>query len=160
MTGGAVEVAWQVQPRPGDRLPEDADLARAVQAALEHGGRPGREVAVVVVDEAALTDLHGRFLDDPTPTDVITFDLGGEDEPGPDGEVYVSLDMARRVAEERGASLERELTLYAVHGALHLCGLDDHAPDDRAAMRAAERAVMAGLGFSPDPAPHDDLDRA
>lgn len=159
MTDPPFEVAWQVEPREGDDLPGDVDLARALRAALEHGGRPGREVAVVVVDDAMLTELHGRFLDDPTPTDVITFDLGGEDEPGPDGELYVSLDMARRVAAERGVPLARELTLYVVHGALHLCGLDDHDPGERAAMRAAEREVMAGLGFPPDPAPHDDLDR-
>lgn len=160
MTGPPFEVAWQVAPRADEELPGDGDLARALRTALEHGGRPGREVAVVVVDEPTLTELHGRFLGDPTPTDVITFDLGGGDEPGPDGELYVSLDMARRVAAERGVPLARELTLYVVHGALHLCGLDDHDPADRAAMRAAEREVMAELGFPPDPAPHDDLDRA
>jgi len=160
VTEGPPQVAWQVEPRGDDDVPGDRDLARALRAALEHGGRPGREVSLVVVDDATIGELHGRFLGDPTPTDVITFDLGDGDEPGPDAELYVSLDTARRVAGERGVPLARELTLYVVHGALHLCGLDDHDPADRAAMRVAEREVLGGLGFPPDPAPHDDLDRA
>jgi len=52
-------------------------------------------------------------------------------------------------------SFERELVLYVVHGALHLCGFDDHDPDERAAMRAAERSVMGRLGYPEDLAPHD-----
>ncbi|MEO0661883.1 MAG: rRNA maturation RNase YbeY [Planctomycetota bacterium] len=150
----------------GDDAPSDAQLERALLRALDHGGAPDRRVDVIVVDDPTLTDLHGRFLGDPTPTDVVTFDLGGDDEAarpteggpvedGPDGELYVSLDMARRVALERGVPLARELTLYVVHGALHLCGYDDIDDAERAAMRAAEAVVMDALGFAPDDAPHD-----
>jgi len=49
----------------------------------------------------------------------------------------------------------RELALYVVHGALHLCGFDDHDPEQRAAMRLAERAVMSSLGYEADEAPHE-----
>ena len=163
----SVTVAWQAELSEGDVVPSDDDLVRAVRAALTHGGRPERSVDVVVVDEDTLSELHERFLGDPTPTDVVTFDLGAdrvaEDDPvagdmretGPDGEVYISLDMARRVALERGVSLTRELILYAVHGALHLCEFDDREPDARARMRVAEAAVMAQLGFEADTRPHD-----
>ena len=74
---------------------------------------------------------------------------------GPDGEIYISADRARSVALERGLPPERELVLYVVHGALHLCGMDDHEEADRLAMRVAERAVMAELGYAEDSAPHD-----
>ena len=154
-------VAWQVRPTEGDEAPSDAQLEQALHRALAHGGAPDRRVDVLVVDDPTLTDLHGRFLGDPTPTDVVTFDLrddgdeAGPGEDGPDGELYVSLDMARRVAAERGVPLSRELTLYVVHGALHLCGFDDVDDTERAAMRAAAAVVMDALGFSPATAPHD-----
>lgn len=149
-------VHWDVE-RPEDG-PDDGAILTALAAALAHGEQPERVVDVVVVSGEALTSMHDRFLGDGTPTDVITFDLGrdpGEPEGTADGEVYVSLDQAREVAAERGVSLERELCLYVVHGALHLCGHDDHDPESRSAMRRAEAAVMGQLGYSPDTAPHD-----
>jgi len=142
-------VTWDVGPR----LVTDAEATRAVEAALEHGGRSGLEVEVLLVADATLTELHGRFLGDPTPTDVITFELGGGG--GPEAEIYVSVDCARRVAAERGLEPARELALYLVHGALHLCGFDDHGAEDRSAMRAAEREVLERLGYAPDPTSHD-----
>jgi len=109
----------------------------------------------VIVDDRTLADLHGRFLGDPSPTDVIAFDLGAEGG-GPAAEIYASLDCARRVAARRGVSLERELALYLIHGSLHLCGLDDHAEEGRREMRNAERALLAELGYEHDSAPHEE----
>lgn len=142
----------------GPRFLESDDALRALAAALDHGGRSELSVDVIVVNAKTLAGLHAQFLDDPTETDVITFDLAGDDDPamgGPDGEIYLSADRARSVAAERGLPPERELVLYVVHGGLHLCGMDDHEEADRAAMRAAERAVMAQLGYAEDSAPHD-----
>ena len=36
--------------------------------------------------------------------------------------------------------------LYLVHGLLHLCGHDDHAPRDRKRMRAQERHYLEAMG--------------
>jgi len=151
-TVGAVPVTvhWQVAQAGLD----DEQVAATVEAALAHGGRAGIEVNVILVDEPTLTELHERFLDDPTPTDVMSFDLG-EEGGGPAGEVYVSVDCARTVAAERGVTHARELALYLVHGVLHLCGMDDHEPDDRRQMRRAESAVLRELGFADDPGRHD-----
>ena len=129
-------------------------LESAVEAALRQGGRSGLEVDVVVVSDATLARLHGRFLGDESNTDVMAFDLGGEDE-GPQGEIYVSIDRAKARAVARDVALARELALYAVHGALHLCGFDDHADEDRQRMRELEARVLDELGYSPDDAPHD-----
>lgn len=141
-----VRVTWDV----GTREVPDEPLIAAAEAALAEGGRAGLDVDVVLVDEAGLTDLHARFLGDPTPTDVITFDLG-EEGGWPAAEVYVSVDCARREGVQRGLELGRELALYVVHGALHLCGLDDHTPQQRTVMRSAERRVLASLGYAPEP---------
>ena len=143
-----VEIAWQVDERP---LADD-EVARTVEAALVHGGRPAAPLGVVFVSDAALTELHGAWLQDATPTDVITFDLG-EDPAHPDalvGELYVSVECALRCAAQRAVPPARELALYLVHGVLHLCGFDDHEPAERARMRAAESAVLEALGHARD----------
>lgn len=147
----------------GQAIASEEDVAAALAAALRHGGDAGRNVDVIAVGAATLARMHGQFLGDPSETDVITFDLRDRDaeEAAPDGgasvdgEIYISADRAREVGTLRSHGPRREFILYVVHGALHLCGFDDHEPGDRAAMRDAERTVMAELGYPPDPSPHD-----
>ena len=141
-------VTWV--PSAGPPWFDDGCTSAAVEAALAHGGRAGIEISVVFVDDAEISDLHGRWFEDPTPTDVISFDLGDEG-PGPAGELYVSSERAQLEARARGLSAERELALYLVHGTLHLCGYDDHEPQDRSRMRDAEASVLAGLGYESAP---------
>jgi probable rRNA maturation factor len=138
-----IHVHWATR---GRRPLPKREIVRAVEAALAHGGRPGAELAVVLVGDRRLAELHRSALSDPAPTDVITFDLG-EETGGPVGELYVSAERARDVARRRRGSVERELALYLVHGALHLCGFDDREPRARARMRAAEREVLRALGY-------------
>jgi len=106
---------------------------RAAEAVL--GARP---VVVALVDDTTIAELHQRFLGIEGPTDVLSF---------PGGEIVVSADTARREAAARGIPALAELVLYVVHGALHLAGHDDRRPKARAKMRAAERRVLAQLGF-------------
>ena len=145
------EVHWSVE---GPAVVGDEEVLRAVEAALRHGERPGCSLSVVFESDPVLAEMHAAHLGDPSVTDVMSFDLGGEGE-GPEGELYVSVDRARAVAKDRNVPFERELVLYVVHGVLHLCGYDDHGDEDRERMRAAERGVMDALGYPPDEAPHD-----
>jgi probable rRNA maturation factor len=130
-------------------VPELTDEAvrGAVAAALAHGDRAGLKVDIMLIDDSALCELHERFLDDPSPTDVMAFDYteGDGDAPDPQAEIYVSVERARAVASARGVDTRAELLLYLVHGALHLCGFDDHEEGEREAMRAAEHAVLLNL---------------
>jgi probable rRNA maturation factor len=145
---GKIQVAWASARRPLS----DAAVRRIARAALSHGERANVPLSVVFVSDAALARLHGKWLGDSRPTDVISFDLDGAGG-GPVGELYVSVPCAVRQARARKLSVERELALYVVHGCLHLCGHDDHAPSARRKMRAAERVVLSKLGFEDDPTP-------
>lgn len=127
-------------------------VARAVQALDAAHARlgtprgrpaPAGELSVAFLTDAALAELHGRFLDDPTPTDVITFPA--DPALGTGGEICVSADAARRVARARGGDPAAELTLYLVHGWLHLAGHDDRTPAARRAMRRAEARALRVL---------------
>ncbi|MDR1254604.1 MAG: rRNA maturation RNase YbeY [Puniceicoccales bacterium] len=101
-------------------------------------------ISVAFLNESTLVDLHMQFLNDPTPTDVMTFPANeGDDERV--GEICISVDQAQKYATEHRQDLAWELTLYLVHGWLHLCGYNDLKIGDRRAMRAAEQAVLSFL---------------
>ena len=104
---------------------------------------PPGELSIAFVDDAAIADIHDRFMDDPSPTDVITFPGNPEMESA--GEIIVSVDHARSRADELGEPFARELSLYLVHGWLHLAGYRDKTDAERGEMRAAEREALALL---------------
>lgn len=114
-------------------------LRRVVRAALRHGGRERLPVSLLLTDDREIARLHRDYLGDPTPTDVISFDLDGS------AELVVSVETARRVAKQCGHLVRAEVALYVVHGLLHVCGFDDRTPRERRRMREAERAVMRSL---------------
>ncbi len=107
------------------------------------GGPPPGELSLAFLTDAALAELHGQFLDDPTTTDVITFE--GEPDFGTAGEICVSADTAAAFAASHDKNFNEELTLYVVHGWLHLAGYDDLEPAKKRRMRAAEARAMTIL---------------
>jgi probable rRNA maturation factor len=101
-------------------------------------------VSLLLTDDAEIAAIHEQFLDDPTPTDVISFEIDGG------AEIVVSVETAARCAKARGHTTKDEVALYVVHGLLHVCGFDDIAAKDRARMREAERCVLAALRIRVD----------
>jgi probable rRNA maturation factor len=91
------------------------------------------EIEVSLVSDEEISRVHGEFLADPTPTDVITF---------PHGEIFISLDTAERQAKENNEPYEREVELYLIHALLHLAGWDDREETSREAMRRKQAAIL------------------
>ncbi len=104
---------------------------------------PQGELSVVLMSDESLAKLHEQFLNDPTPTDVITFP--GDSDMDFSGEICISVDRAKAVCEMHNNSLAEEITLYLVHGWLHLAGFDDIHEQDRQDMRKAEAETMQML---------------
>ena len=124
-------------------LPLDRRRMRtAILAILGDAEISESEISVAVVDDPAIAELHGRFLDDPTPTDVLSFVLAQS--PGRlEGEVILSADTAAANAAKYHSTPAEELLLYAIHGTLHLVGYDDITPAARAVMRKREKEYLA-----------------
>jgi probable rRNA maturation factor len=101
---------------------------------------PEGELEVLFVDATTSGELHERFFDDPDPTDVMTFPGSAEDDHA--GDIAVCVEVADQAAQEQGWSFAEELTLYLVHGWLHLAGLDDRNAEGAALMRVAESELM------------------
>lgn len=116
-------------------------LTRGAQPAAERPSFcPPGELSLVFLTDPALAQVHADFMDDPSATDVITFE--GDAAAGLAGEICVSADTARAYAREHGRDFATELTLYLVHGWLHLAGYDDLRPAKKRRMRAAEARAM------------------
>jgi len=92
------------------------------------------EVSILIVSNRRMSALHGRFMNEARPTDVITFQHG---------EIFISAEMAKRNARRFGNSLARELRLYTVHGLLHLHGFDDRDPAGARAMAGLQQRILA-----------------
>ena len=126
--------------------PLAADRCRAavVAVAAARGFSQG-EVGIRITDDANIRVLNARHLGHDYETDVISFPYDCQP-PLLVGELVVSAQTASRRAGELGWPADHELLLYIVHGVLHITGMDDHEPADRAQMRAAERELMQRLG--------------
>ena len=92
------------------------------------------EIEVSVVSDDEIARVHGDFLGDATPTDVITFHHG---------EILVSADTAARQGAEHGQDIDTELALYVIHGLLHLAGWEDDDPDEQKAMHRVQDEILA-----------------
>ena len=124
---------------------ERRDISQAIAILDAHRadfrmGCPPGELSLVFLTDAALAKLHADFLADPSTTDVITFE--GNHAAGIAGEICVSVDTAAAYAEEHGRDFSEELTLYLVHGWLHLAGYDDLQPARKRVMRRAEARAL------------------
>ena len=95
--------------------------------------RKSRELFVWLISDRRMALLHRKFLGQLGPTDVLTFQHG---------EIFISVETARRHARAFGNSVMRELKLYIAHGLLHLHGFDDHTPSEAHKMKTAQEKIL------------------
>jgi probable rRNA maturation factor len=94
-------------------------------------------MSVAILSDPEIRDVNRQYLQHDYETDVISFDLS-DDDSFLDGELVISADTARRMAEEVGWGPEAELLLYAIHGMLHVLGYEDDTAEGRDDMRRME----------------------
>lgn len=111
---------------------------------------PDAELAILLVDEAAMEQLHVQWMDEPGPTDVLSFPMdelrpGTAEEPAPPGllgDVVLCPQVAQLQAEKANHSLMDELLLLTTHGILHLLGFDHAEPDEEREMFGIQREIL------------------
>jgi rRNA maturation RNase YbeY len=116
-------------------------LRRHAKAARALLPRDLHDVSIVLVNDHKMSDLHLRFMNITGPTDVLTFPM---DESS--GEIVICVPEAKRRAKEHRTTLQNELLLYAVHGMLHLCGMDDRTQKGFDAMHRMEDRILTKIG--------------
>ena len=103
------------------------ELAKLAGLTLAAEGRDEGELSLSFVTPREMAELHLRYLDEPGPTDVLSFPM---DEEGLIGDVIVCPEQASLSNRD----LDEELRLLVVHGVLHLLGYDHQDESDRAKM--------------------------
>ncbi len=97
-------------------------------------------IDIIIVRDAEIKRLKKRWFGINRATDVIAFDLGCDNEPT--GEIYISIDTAKRQAKARGVTLQSEFKRLAVHGTAHIEGFDDSNIKSFVAMREREWKLL------------------
>ena len=120
-----------------------------------YGLEENTEVSITLTDDAYIKELNTQYRNKDCTTDVLSFALNEGEEPeivdGPAvnliGDIIISVETAKRQAEEYGHSLEREMAFLTVHGMMHLLGYDHIEEADRIEMRKEEEYVLENLGI-------------
>ena len=118
---------------PDVRRIVDAALPLCLRKPRKSGVRIPAEIEISLLGEAAIARVHGEFLDDPTPTDVITFEHG---------EILIGVPIAAANARKFHHPVVYEVALCAIHGLLHLLGYDDLTEQERVIMHARQEEIL------------------
>ena len=131
----------------GVEPPSWADpLAGFATRVLEHLGLGGRELSILLCDEAVIRRLNSDYRRIDAATDVLSFGVDEEESPGAAevrflGDIAVALPFVQRQAAQLGVPEEEELRRMVVHGILHLAGYE-HGDDT---METKENSPMLSL---------------
>jgi len=159
----ACHVDVQVEIDPGvEANPELDALRQAIEMAVRMGMGQGRrpfvagmqpeiEVDLLLTSDERVQQLNRDYRAQDKPTDVLSFSqLEGDAAfvAAPSGrlvlgDIVISVETARRQAQEQGHPLEAELRHLAAHGALHLLGYDHETDEDEARMNALAAEALA-----------------
>jgi len=134
-----------ISPLPITRLQKRAKYFLSQLAKKKkHALSKKTEINFTFIDDKQMKVWHLDYLGDASPTDVIAFPMReGKQIKGEEnllGDVLVSVETAKRQAKEYDSCMEQELTLYMIHGVLHLLGYDD--------LTENKKKVMDHLQFS------------
>lgn len=146
----------EINNESGVEVDEAAILSVAQYSMNELDVDPFAELSIIVVDLAAMSALHEEWMDEPGPTDVLSFPMdelrpgsvrGEEREEESEsilGDIVLCPEFAAEQAAKAGHSLDDELALLTVHGVLHLLGYDHAEPEEEREMFALQGELLTG----------------
>jgi len=105
------------------------------------------DLSVLFINEEPMEDLHLKWMDEPGPTDVLSFPMdelrpGNTEAEGLLGDIVICPQVARLQADAAGHSETDEIFLLATHGLLHLLGFDHAEPEEEAEMFGLQRELL------------------
>ena len=121
----------------------EAEVSAWVKRVAASYGKVVGDINYSFVDDETMLDINRRFIGHDYYTDHIGFDYSQGN--ALSGDIYISLDTVRTNAEQFGATQDEELHRIIIHGLLHLCGLRDKTPEERAKMQKAEDKALRAI---------------
>ena len=115
---------------------------------------PESELGITLVDVERMTTLHEDWMNEPGPTDVLSFPIdeltpGTEEDPtGPGilGDIVICPQFASHDAQKANKTLDQHVQFLTVHGLLHLLGYDHATEEDYARMFALQDELLDSWG--------------
>ncbi len=129
-------------------------LQDEAKALLQLAGKEDYELSLLITDDEAIQHINLTWRQKDKATNVLSFPMGDdEDSPQPMlGDIIISVDTAKREAEDKKLGLQPYLTRLLIHGFVHLLGYDHERSDaDYDAMLAMEQQFQQQLSeYHPD----------
>jgi len=115
---------------------------------------PDSEVGITLVDLERITSLHEDWMNEPGPTDVLSFPIdeltpgteGSLAGPGMLGDIVICPAFAEADANQAGRTLDAHVQFLTVHGMLHLLGYDHATEEEYARMFALQDELLDSWG--------------
>ena len=102
------------------------------------------DLAISIVDESRMSELHEEWMHLKGPTDVLSFPMDElvphSPEPGIVGDIVLCPQFALAQAKN---GLEAELQLLTIHGILHCLGFDHVEEIEERAMFELQESILA-----------------
>lgn len=133
--------------------PQQIEAALMVTFRFQSPPANTETVSIVVTDNNTVQYLNRQYRNMDAPTDVLSFEhIPDPDFPDGDtthlGDIIIACPIAETQATAAGHTVQEEVILLAVHGALHLLGFDHDTPANRTQMWAVQHQVMTELGLA------------
>lgn len=122
---------------------KEAQLSKWINSVVEKHDKKRGEIAYLFCDDEKILETNRDFLQHDFYTDIITFDYSEGDTVS--GDILISLDTVKSNSQSYQTTFEEELHRVIIHGILHLCGLNDHTPEEERMMRSAENDALKTL---------------
>lgn len=122
------------------KLDRKAVRAWIAAVAATYDGRKVGNLNYIFCNDDRILEVNKEFLGHDYYTDIITFDYS---EPGlVSGDMFISLETVETNSFKFHTSYDKEMMRVIIHGVLHLCGINDKGPGERAVMEAAEEKAL------------------
>lgn len=132
----------------------EQDFTAIIEQALKTLGiEDDVEVSCVLVDDERIHEINRECRHIDRSTDVISFAMEDNDQfyvegmPRTLGDIFISVDHAKKQAEEYGHSLRREMCFLFTHGILHLLGYDHMTDEQEKEMFGLQDQILGALSI-------------
>ena len=114
-----------------------------IKTVAETYGKKTGDISYIFCSDEKILEVNRQYLRHDYYTDIITFDYTSKNKIS--GDLFISLDTVRTNSEKFSTPYNEELHRTIIHGILHLCGINDKGPGERAVMEEHENRALALL---------------
>ena len=134
-----------------DPAPYSETILKAIQRSFAHFSLgEDKDLTIYLTNDEEIAVLNKTWMDKEGPTDVLSFPSEETDlDSGNEylGDIVISLDRAKEQSATNGNTQHEECALLAIHGVLHLLGLDHYTDEEKKEMWSHQSAILADLGL-------------